>query len=77
MDFTIEESNLICIYADGTRIGTIANLRAALPFTDDPEMREIFFAVLRKLDAMTDAAFSATELEPVYPTIFSEDEHGL
>lgn len=77
MDFTVEESNLICIYATDTRTGTIANLQAALPFIDEPEMGEVFTSCLRKLDAMTDAAFAETELEPVYPVVFSEDEHGL
>lgn len=77
MDFTVEESNLICIYADKTRTGTAANLLAGLPFIDDPDMRELAASVLRKLDAMTDADFAATEFDPVYSTAFSEDEHGL
>lgn len=74
MKFTVEESNLICIYNTGTRAGTLAELRTALPFIDDPDMRIIADNVAAKLDGMADAAFAAIAFEPVDAD--AEDENG-
>jgi hypothetical protein len=64
--FTVEEENLICIFDTGSRAALIAALRGALPRFDEPEMREIAQTALRKLKAMSDAAFADTPLSPAY-----------
>ncbi|HWR23485.1 MAG TPA: transposon-transfer assisting family protein [Feifaniaceae bacterium] len=74
MKITVEESNLICIYDTGARAGTLAELRAALPLIDDPDMRAVANSAAAKLGSMTDAEFAAIAFEPVRPD--AEDEHG-
>ena len=74
MKFTVEESNLICMYNTGTRIRTLAGLRMLLPLIDDPDMRAVTDSAAVKLDNMTDAEFAAIAFEPVPPD--AEDEHG-
>ena len=74
MKFTVEESNLICIYNTGTRSGTLNGLWMFLPFIDDPDMRAIADSAAAKLDGMADAEFAAIAFEPVPPD--TEDEHG-
>ena len=74
MKFTVEESNLICIYNTGTRAGTLAELRAAQPIINDPGIRDIADNAVAKLAGMADAEFTAIAFEPVHPD--SEDEHG-
>ena len=70
---TIEESNMICIYNTGARAETLAELRAALPSIDDPDMRAIADSAAAKLDGMADAEFAAIPFEPIHPD--AEDEH--
>ncbi|MEL7608316.1 MAG: transposon-transfer assisting family protein [Bacillota bacterium] len=72
--FTVEESNLICMYNTGTRVGTLTALRMFLPFIDDPDMRAIADSTAAKLDGMTDAEFAAVAFGPVHPD--ADDEHG-
>lgn len=74
LKFTIEESNLICIYNTGARAGTLVELRAALPSIGDPDMRAVADSASAKLDGMTDAEFAAIAFEPVHPD--AEDEYG-
>lgn len=74
MRFTVEESNLICMYNTGTRAGTLAGLRMLLPFIDDPDMRAIADSAAAKLGGMTDAEFVTIAFEPIHPN--AEDEHG-
>ncbi|MEL7609647.1 MAG: transposon-transfer assisting family protein [Bacillota bacterium] len=74
MKFTVEESNLICMYNTGTRVGTLTALRMFLPVIEDPDMRAIADSVAAKLNGMTDAEFAAIAFEPVPPD--AEDEHG-
>lgn len=68
--FTVEEENLICAFFAGGRAALIAELRAAMPDFDEPEMREIAQTALKKLDALTDAEFDAHIFSPAY----DEDE---
>ena len=74
MRFTVEESNLICMYNTGTRAGTLAGLRMLLPFIDDPVMRAIVDSAAAKLGGMADTEYAAIAFEPVHPD--AEDEHG-
>ncbi len=56
--FTVEETNLICIYIADTRTELIDEMAGALPFMDE-EMRALADHTIDKLRAMSDAEFSA------------------
>ena len=60
--FTVEETNLICIYDIRTRAGLLRDLRAALSDVYDPELKEIFRTAIRKLEHLTDSEY--LELAP-------------
>jgi len=64
--FTVEETNLMCIFDTSSRYTLIAELTAAVPEFDEPELSEIAENVLAKLEKMSDAEFSALELYPEY-----------
>ena len=64
--FTVEEENLICAFDTTGRAAVITGIRGAMPDFDEDEMREIAESALRKLDAMTDAEFSALIFSPAY-----------
>lgn len=55
--FTVEETNLICIYISASRTEVIEDMAAALPLMD-VEMRMPANSTLEKLRAMTDAEFA-------------------
>lgn len=57
--FTIPEENLICIYKTDSRNNTIEHIRAAIPYMDG-EMKDLADGVIRKLQGMSDGAFSET-----------------
>ena len=57
--FTIEEENLIAIYAEDSRERTIDNINSAMPYMDE-DMSQLAAAAVNKLQAMTDSAFSET-----------------
>ena len=57
--FTIEEENIIAIYAEDSRKRTIDNINSAMPYMDE-DMRQLAAAAVNKLHAMTDSAFSET-----------------
>ncbi|MCB6637592.1 transposon-transfer assisting family protein [[Ruminococcus] torques] len=57
--FTIEEENIIAIYAEDSRERTIDNINSAMPYMDE-DMRQLAAAAVNKLQAMTDSAFSVT-----------------
>lgn len=60
--FTVEESNLICIFAGEGRNKAIEGMERALPFLDDPDMAELSNRVIGKLRNMTDEEFGQLEL---------------
>ena len=65
-NFTVEETNLLCIYNTGSRTGLIDNLsemRGELS-PEENELREMTDSALGKLQAMTDAEFAELELYP-------------
>ena len=64
--FTVEEINLMGIFNAETRMALIAELEAALPDFDEPELIEITENVLAKLRKMSDADFDELELYPEY-----------
>ena len=55
--FTIEEENIVAIYAEDT---TISNILAAMPYMDFG-LRQLAAAAVNKLQAMTDSEFSERE----------------
>ena len=57
--FTIEEENIIAIYAEDSRERTIDNINSAIPYMDE-DMRQLAAVAVNKLQAMTDSAFSET-----------------
>ena len=55
--FTVEEINLISIYAEESKQGLIENINTALPFMD-ADMRELAGRTIQKIDELTDTEFS-------------------
>jgi len=64
--FTVEETNLMCIFDTSSRSRLISELTAAMPEFQDPELAEIAVNVLKKLNNMSDLEFAALELYPEY-----------
>ena len=52
--FTVEETNLLSIYHEGSKAQLIENMTAALPYMD-AGLRELAKRTLSKVDALTDA----------------------
>ena len=49
MKFTVEESNLICMYDTGIRVGTLTGLQIFLPIIEGLDMQTIADSVADKL----------------------------
>lgn len=60
--FTVEESNLICIFAGESRNEVIEDIERALPYLEDTDMAELSGRVIGKLRDMTDEEFELLEL---------------
>jgi hypothetical protein len=69
LDFTVEETNLIAIYAadGGTRAEVTARIAAALPDMD-AEFTPIAESAAQKLRAMSDGDYSAASFDPADET---------
>lgn len=63
MMFTVEESNLISIFASKSRTQVIQDISNAIPHLDDEEMIELSLRVADKLKAMSDEEFAKLEIE--------------
>ena len=68
-NFTVEEVNLICIFASESgaftlesRNQVIRDMESILPNLDDPDMEELSNRVIGKLQNMTDEGFEQLEL---------------
>lgn len=61
MNFTVEETNLMCIYGTQTRQGLIDALTEMQTHlqSDEAELRELANSVIAKLKAMSDEDFMA------------------
>ena len=57
---SIEEENIVAIYAEDSRETTLENILAAMPYMDE-DMRQLAAAAVNKLQAMTDSEFSERE----------------
>ncbi len=60
--FTVEESNLICIFAGESRSKVIEDIERALPYLEDTDMMELSGRVIGKLRDMTDEEFEQFEM---------------
>ena len=61
-NFTVEEVNLICIFAGESRSQVIGDMERILPHLDDPDMEELSNRVIGKLRNMTNEEFEQLEL---------------
>ena len=55
--FTVEETNLLSIYADSSKRALLENINAALPYMD-ADMRELAQRTMRKVDALTEEEYA-------------------
>ncbi len=55
--FTVEETNLLSIYAEGSKRALLENINAALPCMD-ADMRELAQYTMQKVDALTEAEYA-------------------
>ena len=60
--FTVEESNLICIFAGESRSEVIEDIERALPYLDDADMAGLSHRVIGKLRDMADTEFEQLAL---------------
>ena len=63
---SVEETNLLSIYADSSKRALLENINAALPFMD-ADMRELAGRTMQKVDALTEEEY--TEL-----AVYAADE---
>lgn len=61
-NFTVEEVNLICVFAGENRSEVIEDMERALPYLEDTDMEELSHRVIKKLRDMTDKEFEQLEL---------------
>lgn len=61
-NFTVEEVNLICIFAGEGRSEVIEDIERALQYLDDLDMEELSHRIIGKLRNMTDEEFEQLEL---------------
>ena len=54
---SVEETNLLSIYADENKRALIENINAALPYMD-ADMRELAQRTMQKVDALTEEEFA-------------------
>ena len=60
---TVEETNLLSIYHEGSKAQLVENMTAALPFMDE-DMRELAKRTLSKVNALTDAEYKELSVYP-------------
>ena len=61
--FTVEESNLICVFQNNSRTEVMKSISMALKQINDEDMIDLSLQVLRKLENMTDKEFAILKLE--------------
>lgn len=54
---SVEETNLLSIYADSSKQALIENINAALPYMD-ADMRELAQRTMQKMDALTEEEYA-------------------
>ena len=61
--FTVEETNLLSIYHEGSKAQLTENINAALPYMD-ADMRELAKRTLFKVGALTEAEYRELAVYP-------------
>ena len=61
--FTVEETNLLSIYAGSSKQELVENMTAALPFMDE-DMRELAERTISKVNALTEAEYRELAVYP-------------
>ena len=61
--FTVEESNLISIFASKNRTKVMRDISNAIPHLDDEEMIDLSLRVVDKLKAMSEEVFAKLDIE--------------
>ena len=64
--FTVEETNLLSIYHEGSKAQLTENINAALPYMD-ADMRELAKRALSKVDALTEEEFAELSIKRLSP----------
>jgi len=59
MSLSSWQHNLTALYYSGSRIDTIAQLREAIPDTDEPDIRADLVSTITILESMRDADFDS------------------
>ena len=59
--FTVEETNLLSIYHEGSKAQLMENMTAALPYID-ADMRELAERTISKVNALTDEEYAELAL---------------
>ena len=59
--FTVEETNLLSIYHEGSKSQLMENMTAALPYMD-ADMRELAERTISKVNALTDEEYAELAL---------------
>lgn len=54
---SVEETNLLSIYADSSKQALLENINAALPYMD-ADMRKLAQRTMQKVDALTEEEFA-------------------
>lgn len=63
MIFTVEECNLISIFASENRTKVMRDISNAIPHLDDEEMIDLSLQVVDKLKSMSNEEFAKLEIE--------------
>ena len=61
--FTVEETNLLSIYHEGSKAQLIENMTAALPYMD-AGLRELAERTISKVNVLTDAEYKELSVYP-------------
>lgn len=61
--FTVEESNLISIFASKNRTKVMRDISSAIRHLDDEEMVDLSLRVVDKLKVMSDEEFAMLDIE--------------
>ena len=61
--FTVEETNLMCVFEGQDRTSMIADIKDVIPHIQDSGMVELAKQVIEKLEAMSDEEFAEVALE--------------
>ena len=61
--FTVEETNLICIFQSDSRAKVIEDIHKAMKHIDDDELVELSVRVAEKLEKLSDEEYAGLVLE--------------